>query len=1810
MKRLLLVVAILLAQGDSVWAQSPKPAASPSYTPTPASAAAKPFLSAAKKIVTGDVPSPTPAVWVSSARSSPSPSASRSPSPSPSATPKKDAIKVRYRPTKDGVETPFDDVPWAIHIPVEVPFEGGAVRVSWQLRVSWENPPQDWYGLTRNLGIWGRGVYRMDGKEPPKDAVRRRGAPLTWETDVPLPTLTWGVSDRGIEGEKEKHKPMSGLVDDALVIEPAQPGWYTLWFVLDSTSWPAKEPKREFIQGVIYVDTMVSRGKEEPTSAEQEYLFGRAERPAKLDPKMYQARTVEVPFKLRRNGWEFDHLEVKVKEDEQEKLQKKRVGSEKYHWYRTYAVKENVSGKEVELSVNEKFQADPRGETTDAPIPDNDQLFDTVYLMESKWKASFPQSIPVNSFGTVKFTGSEQNRFQQKKEFASKPDPTYHWEPSGTYQLYADNGVGHYQSTERSPLEKRFEEHQKEALAEFVSKHGKDAAEWFVPDYFEDPRFAPKPGEPPLSYVIKASRHVPKDAAPLELGPYPLLVFGVGPWEIWGYYKRTSEVEDRVVASKATSGDVTLVSDADDFWKWYPGLSAVIAVQKIKADGAVAAAALETLPMQQLLRSQRRLLASLMKDPKSAGVLESMAGWLDDAFPKTGIGTLPGGSEPGSVNTPVERSAEQTTAIRNKLGQITEDIRHARERIADRTAEARDCYQKILDKLEEGNEKYGGPAHGELYNWRQHYRKIFERIALDIAMATRDPVILKKALVEAESEGHGAGTRILEAQLQMQLGDSVGALSSLRSAVAVSKSAGNTAKPSEEESMALLMLRDLECAFLKNAIDKSQGAIQKARAAFYGYMMERGFPNHELRQTSVTTRDGKTLDMPLARAIAATEYTLSKDGETAWAILTTGLFGSMSALVDKDGGKPAAEADLLATTEKQMTTAFIGLNSMLRLRGNGYTFAEIQKMSSMEIRERLPLRNLKGELYSDQQAALHAVAIREAMKLPDIQALVSGDPLGLKLGLEKKYWNSKDVGDTWIEWIGDATSMYNLFMLLPGAKAGAVGRSFVFWGAEELRAIEALEKSGAVITGTEAIANTIGLTQFLGAAGATDTGKAILSYMKQIGRYEESLKWYDKVIWTTGKLTAMLTINFTTVIATEKLFGHKAAMLMQAALMFGSDPETLVKLLDSQNVPKTKIAELIINDYLPATQVHLKRLAQIEKTSKELELLFERIKTKRLDSNDISFLDKYFKDDWRRLIPNGQASHDSIIALGAAGEGARNGQDNGAGKAVSQKLKEARQAEMVETTKSAEQANQIVNQLQGASPPVRGPQPPVLPPPVPRNIQRVLLETRRGVTKASYPGKPKYPMPPVAQELSESAAAEALLMSGKYKEAEEKFESIIHRILAGDPAIRQVDELPLEWLHLKRCLCWELQDPKLIKKIPKGPSGLMTPLSEAEATVLNSPHLWEKPVDIKEGAFGSIYGVKGQPDLLVKEVPSELPVFNLDGTPKINAATGKQEIKRIAVLTDVQNTIIHNELAAALGFEVPAMEVKLVYDAQGNLEKAVYLMRKVKGKPLKDLSAAEVFLFKEELSRHRALAVLINDYDRHIGNYLVTEEGHLVAIDAGVADVVGARSLGAEGTAHPLIMEGAWGRDHYYSRHFKDEICAVDAAGIPLEERAPEIDLFDPHEEFSRKGLVAEESLTYRDSLPTVQAIDKLVSDEEAFTKLIKATYEKTFATEDAIQQRVLNIKRIKEAGKHAVDLDQIRADVLIDIAEEIKEMVEATVSTARSREQRLNAVMKGLDQRHVMPRRTSEIRTPAADRNKRIALLPVFSNSGLLKAA
>ena len=139
-----------------------------------------------------------------------------------------------------------------------------------------------------------------------------------------------------------------------------------------------------------------------------------------------------------------------------------------------------------------------------------------------------------------------------------------------------------------------------------------------------------------------------------------------------------------------------------------------------------------------------------------------------------------------------------------------------------------------------------------------------------------------------------------------------------------------------------------------------------------------------------------------------------------------------------------------------------------------------------------------------------------------------------------------------------------------------------------MRMVGELQALGQVTSGTEALAGAVGLSRKLNALGATPGGKKVVAFLRGLDRYQSSLGAFDKAVWTTGKITGALTFGYATVSATKKLAGHKAAMLVAAALMFTSDTDLLVKLLEGRNIAPSAIARVIISDYLPATQVHIK----------------------------------------------------------------------------------------------------------------------------------------------------------------------------------------------------------------------------------------------------------------------------------------------------------------------------------------------------------------------------------------------------------------------------------------------------------------------------------------------------------------------------------------------------------------------------------------------------------------------------------------------
>ena len=1775
---LLLLSAILLALGTLGWAQTKAAPAPPAAATGP-----KPFLSAVSKIITPPGPSPTPFKFVSQY-------ASPTPTPVPSASAGGSPVKpvVRFRPTKDGVEEPFYDVPWAVHIPIEVPFEGGGARITWQARVSWENAPQEWPQQSANLVKVGGGIYRLDGKRLDQNAIRRGSSAFKWEQDAPLPTYIWDATySSAFGGEKDKHKPMAGLEDDAIVIEPVLPGWYTMWFAFDaSTFWPEKEPKREFLAGTIHFDCMVSRGVEEPTSAEKEYLFGRGKRPDKMqDDKFYVVKTIDVPFKLRRDSWEFDHGEVHMIDDDRKKLAKKRVrygdNSPSRRIYSNYAVSEKVSGKGIELNLTEKIQASPRGEITEAETPDNDSAFDTVYIWDEKWKASFPPSLADNSFGSVQFSGGREGHYQQKGLGTSASGSYPRWDPSGPWVVKPP----YYQSNEwiktvRYPLAKDAQSWEKKAKDDLVNNYGKDALEWFTPDYFEDYEGAGvKKSEAPAQYVIRSHGPRVPDAAPLELGSYPLVAFHVGPWEICGFYRRLSEIENRTVPNKEGGGDTTIVSDEDKFWEWYVELVKVLEEQLPIATEAEVHGIQEGTPLQSLIKSRNHLLLSLQGDnePVTHGLgqiwnaKDKAWEWLDNTLPQLDLGTMPGGSEPGSVNTPVKASPEMAQRIQKKVGELTKEISEHRKNISQDTDKARGAYQKINDKLEEGNKKFGGPEHGELYLWRQHYQKILEQLPIRIALASNDPEILKRALDEASKQGASAETCVLEAELYKAGGDAISSLDALRRAVRLDK----------DHMIAQQMLADLECSFLQCAIEKSQGAIAQARHYFYGYLAERGFSDRDVLASAT-----KPLDWMSTR--------IGIYSEEAWAMFTTGLFGSFSAFY----GKPAAEADMLATKEREMTTAFIGLHTMRLLRKKGVTFDEMRKLTSSEVRDKLGMRARDGQPLSDADAANIRVAIREAMMLPDVQGLIKGDSNLLREGIKEGYWDPKDVNNTWIEYFGDLTSAYNLFtLLLPGAKVGTEGRTMnpLVWTQAEAKMVGELQALGQITSGTEALASAVGLSRKLNALGASAGGKKVVAFLRGLDRYQSSLGAFDKAVWTTGKITGALTFGYATVSATEKLAGHKAAMLVAAALMFTSDTDLLVKLLEGRNIAPNAIARVIISDYLPATQVHIKRLAATEKTAGELRGLFERVKQgNRLVRADHEFLNKYFGSDWRRMIPGPSPSENATIALLAAGEGAVHEVQNGAIKVI-EKLQPELKAEAEAAQQTLQEEQKVTDALSEAktdpnppsveqpNTPVRGPpvvdrpltskfgapiegvEPP--PPPAPRRLpappstpeyppsgQRVLPVEARAAPELG-----NYIINPPLRENSETAQAMQSLNNGQYAVAERKFIEIQELIRQG--VLTEADEMTMERLHQFRMVANELQGVTRTTVAPGSRSPINDAIPEAIVDeVLGNPGSLKQIKD-SSGAMSEVFNVEGHPELFVKRVRRNFE--------RMDTKTNQMQAVEIDVLQDVENNLVHEQLARAIGFDVPAMEVRIIYDADGHALEAYYVMRKVQGRTLLDLKAGEIYLYRDELARHRALSVLIGDYDRKLDNYLITDDGRFVPIDAGVADVTGERLVHeceknkiAYHPDLPFTIDGCWGRDHWYAKSIAE---------------APGEEILTFKKTNFRKFLTAEESMTFQGAEPGVKAIEDLFVNGKSAAQaeeLLTSAYSKIYVPK--------GIKRLAELrGVNLAD-PAVRAalerEVALNLREQIHAAVEKVTNNLKARAPHIRDSMKGLNKRNAIP--------------------------------
>ncbi len=256
----------------------------------------------------------------------------------------------------------------------------------------------------------------------------------------------------------------------------------------------------------------------------------------------------------------------------------------------------------------------------------------------------------------------------------------------------------------------------------------------------------------------------------------------------------------------------------------------------------------------------------------------------------------------------------------------------------------------------------------------------------------------------------------------------------------------------------------------------------------------------------------------------------------------------------------------------------------------------------------------------------------------------------------------------------------------------------------------------------------------------------------------------------------------------------------------------------------------------------------------------------------------------------------------------------------------------------------------------------------------------------------------------------------------------------------------------------------------KGLAPESTPLTSQDlAEILN--HKWTPLSQSSQGMMGIMHEVEGG-RYMVKLLKNE---------------------SRDGALLEAEGEVVAARLARELGFDAP---VVTMFEKDGR----IYLAsRRIDGDALggqvkigdRDVSLAQAFLYRDELSDHRMLAYVLGDFDRHASNYMVSRDGTRVfAIDAGLADPRGAvaqnRGISLN---NPEAVNGAFGRDSI------------------LLNRTGQIMSKDPK---IGRDLLAELALSYRPE--AAQRVENLLNDQTRLSAALKEAYTNVYPGKSAAE--------------------------------------------------------------------------------------------------
>ncbi|MEY2881682.1 MAG: hypothetical protein RLZZ15_4062, partial [Verrucomicrobiota bacterium] len=1191
-----------------------------------------------------------------------------------------------YFPTKTKIDSLYYDVPFAIHVPFEIPFEGGAVNAFFDLDPVWELPERGAQRLAaenlkgepmiQSLKLWAQhsaGVYRLDGAPIEVGTVgwdlspisNIKPSPFTWETGGPFPVLFNGGAPENRTGtifqpvncypssyDLERRPPFSNRLNG--VVQPygeprplqfrsARPGWYALWLVVTpGVGWrglpvPPVRPD-DTLHAKVHAHTMVTRLQRMADwiyvplkPAELEYIWeGRGEKPPRLaDARLMQAHSVELPVVIHRNGWVLDRVET-------------RPDSRRGVWLHA-GVAQAATDDRQPLDVKAEAKVNGRTATMTAQVG----VFEREYgapasqakkigQRDMRFEVQVPAEIADGSSAEVAVTRTIIREEGKVGRLATRDDPFVLWPVTESAIdrefFFPIANTPHFETKEKY-------------LKEWAWRVGDATGRHWLP-YTGDT--APKDGEPRLYRFAspyygphtfgKTSRRMMAE----DVGPVKLFTVECGPWVVEAHYRRWKDAGRR--GSDVNPNAVaTVVNELDPFWPWFRDFSRRLKAWNQEILAVTSEAKLLKPGITAKVASVARLRGALTGE--AAGLFDTLLGDY-----RVGI------------------SQDMRVWMDLRVREFEADVAARREKIHGHAARVRQIYADIEREYVQALGLFGYDAgHYELLNWRNEYRTLAKNAELDLALLADDEPTFRRKLDELWGQNNvTADTRLYAALLLQNQGDFGGALFELRRA----------AEKLPDLQGIQRRIAELEAAFVRTAAAKSRRGAAEAREQFFQFMEARGY-----RQES-------------------------NSGYRAFQFLTSGAANGVAAAV----GLIDAHANELEATQLLLTNSYVGLQAIERLQTRGHSLAAIAKMPTAKLWSELAADSPNTPALTGKRLAHFGACVQTALQLPELRAIVTGDGTMMLAGENAGYWSKEDVSQAWWEMVGNMANLANVGMMaVPHTYVARAARP-QFWTAAQTETVAAAAMAGRVETLSALVGRKIGLARAVGAFGQTAEGQALAEMLQASHEYQQSFGALGRTAWTGGQMIAIMGAAATAYAPLEHYGGPGAVLLLDAVLMFAHDTPTLTRWFNMHNIPTSDVARLVRRDFLPAIRRREQQLRAMDAEAKMLGRVLEKQRlAQKLSEWEEKFLLSHnmgmkgvrplndaeggalanailklrsgaallpaeeelilranaaVEFPPRATAPNGDPAHDSLIAQRGMTEGLAQNTNNGAGKTL------------------------------------------------------------------------------------------------------------------------------------------------------------------------------------------------------------------------------------------------------------------------------------------------------------------------------------------------------------------------------------------------------------------------------------------------------------------------------------------------------------------------------------------------------------------